>query len=110
VPINATPAEANGAAKGADAYRAAVPPDKQGPYRYQKPPPRPAPAAASEEYPDTGDLQYRGRVRHIAGWDFEHSAYVLLIDKHGEQRVGIPFEQLTADSLARDIRTLLAEP
>jgi hypothetical protein len=48
-------------------------------------------------------------VRHSAGWDFEHSAYVLLIDKHGVQRVGIPFEQLDAASLAADIRALQAE-
>jgi protein SCO1 len=109
VPISATPAEARAAAVGADAYRASVPPDRQGSYRYQKPPPRTAPPAAGEEYPNTADLEYRGRVRHVAGWDFEHSAYVLLIDKHGEQRVGIPFEQLTADSLARDIRVLLNE-
>jgi cytochrome oxidase Cu insertion factor (SCO1/SenC/PrrC family) len=45
----------------------------------------------------------------VAGWDYEHSAYVLLIDKRGEQRMGIPFEQLTAASLARDLRILLAE-
>jgi protein SCO1 len=109
VPINATPAEAQAAAKGADAYRATVPPDKQGPYQYQRPPPRSAPPAVRQAYPDTADLQYRGLVRHAQGWDYEHSAYVLLIDKHGEQRVGIPFEQLTADSLARDIRVLLAE-
>jgi hypothetical protein len=41
--------------------------------------------------------------------DLEHSAYVLLIDRHGEQRVGIPFEQLSPAALAREIRTLLAE-
>jgi cytochrome oxidase Cu insertion factor (SCO1/SenC/PrrC family) len=48
-------------------------------------------------------------VRHVAGWNFEHSAYVLLIDKHGEQRVGIPFEELDATSLANDIRALRSE-
>jgi hypothetical protein len=30
---------------------------------------------------------------------------VLLIDRHGEQRVGIPFEQLNAGSLAHDAHT-----
>ena len=40
-----------------------------------------------EPYPDADDLRYRGRPRHAAGDAFEHSAYVLLIDKHGEQRV-----------------------
>jgi hypothetical protein len=34
---------------------------------------------------------------------------VLVIDKHGLQRVGIPFEQLTADRLAEDIRLLSTE-
>jgi hypothetical protein len=35
---------------------------------------------------------------------------VLLIDKRGEQRVGIPFESLEPNALARDMRLLLAEP
>jgi hypothetical protein len=89
---------------------------KENPYRpgnpkraYETPPPRDAPSQAEQDYPDTGDLDYRGRVRHVAGWNFEHSAYVLLIDKHGVQRVGIPFEQLSPGSLARDLRALLAE-
>ena len=64
--------------------------------------------AADDAYPDPADLAYRGRARHIAGWDFEHSAYVLLIDKHGEQRLGIPFEALEPESLRREIRVLLA--
>ena len=63
------------------------------------------PPAAEEAYPDTSDGRYRGRPRH-GSWDFEHSAYVLLIDKTGRQRVGFPFEQLTAARLAEDIRTL----
>ena len=42
----------------------------------------------------------------MAGQDFEHSAYVLLIDPQGEQRVGFPFEQLDPALLARDIRLL----
>jgi protein SCO1/2 len=46
----------------------------------------------------------------VAGLDFEHSAYVMLIDKHGNQRVGLPFEQLTAANLAHDIRVLRGEP
>jgi cytochrome oxidase Cu insertion factor (SCO1/SenC/PrrC family) len=109
-PIDATPAEAQAAAAGADAFRAANPPDAPAPaFHYQKPPGRPPAAAADEQYPDTDDLRYRGRIRHIAGWDFEHSGYVLLIDKRGEQRVGIPFEQLSAESLAHDVRALLAE-
>jgi protein SCO1/2 len=66
------------------------------------------PAAAKQPYPDTEDQRYRGRPRH-GSWDFEHTAYVLVIDKHGRQRVGFPFEQLTADRLAEDIRILARE-
>jgi cytochrome oxidase Cu insertion factor (SCO1/SenC/PrrC family) len=66
------------------------------------------PPASTDPYPDPSDLEYRGRARH-GSWDFEHSAYVLVIDKHGLQRVGIPFEQLTADRLAEDIRLLSTE-
>jgi hypothetical protein len=35
---------------------------------------------------------------------------VMLIDKHGRQRVGIPVEQLTVDGLAADFEALLREP
>ena len=66
------------------------------------------PLAAEQPYPDTGDQRYRGRPRH-GSWDFEHTAYVLVIDKHGRQRVGFPFEDLTADQLAQDIRVLAHE-
>ena len=34
----------------------------------------------------------------------------MLIDKHGRQRVGIPFEQLTVDGLAADLEALKREP
>jgi protein SCO1/2 len=44
------------------------------------------------------------------GNGFEHSAYVLLIDKKGRQRIGFPVEQLTPEGLAHDIRKLEAEP
>jgi protein SCO1/2 len=73
------------------------------------PPRRSAPDAAGEPYPDSGDLRYRGRPRHEAGPAFEHSAYVLLIDKHGEQRVGFPFEQLDPHLLENDMRLLRDE-
>ena len=63
-----------------------------------------------DPYPPTADHDaYRGRRRHYT-LDFEHSAYVLLIDKHGRQRVGFPFEQLEPALLARDIRMLMSEP
>jgi protein SCO1/2 len=110
VPLVASPAEAEAAMKGSEAFWAANPYRPGTPPRpYETPPPRAPPAAAQEGFPDTADQEYRGRVRHVAGWDFEHSAYVLLIDKHGEQRVGIPFEQLSPSLLAKDIRVLLEE-
>ena len=110
-PINASRAEAQAAAKQADAYvaMAAKNPRAFRKFSYQAPPqPSTTPGGADDPYPDPGDLQYRGRARHIAGWDFEHSAYVLLIDQKGEQRLGIPFESLTPETLERDIRVLLA--
>ncbi len=42
------------------------------------------------------------------GRGFEHSAYVLLIDKAGRQRVSFPVAQLTDRALAHDIRRLEA--
>jgi protein SCO1/2 len=78
-------------------------------YEYSRPRRSTVPEAATERYPNTNDLRYRGLVRHEAGWDFEHTAYVLLLDKHGVQRVGLPFEHLTSDSLAQDLKLLLAE-
>lgn len=44
------------------------------------------------------------------GEGFEHSAYVLLIDKQGRQRIGFPVGQLTPEGLAHDIGKLEAEP
>jgi protein SCO1/2 len=43
------------------------------------------------------------------GQGFEHSAYVLLIDKRGRQRIGFPVDQLTPEGLAHDIRKLESE-
>src|SRR5829696_8133828 len=48
---------------------------------------RPPPSAAHDPYPAVGDGSYRGHPRHARGVDFEHSAYALLIDKEGRQRV-----------------------
>jgi protein SCO1 len=44
------------------------------------------------------------------GDGFEHSAYVLLIDRRGRQRVGFPVAQLTSEGLVHDIRRLEREP
>jgi protein SCO1/2 len=43
------------------------------------------------------------------GDDFDHSAYVLLIDRRGRQRIGFPVQRLTPEGLAHDIRRLQAE-
>jgi protein SCO1/2 len=43
------------------------------------------------------------------GNGFEHSAYVLLIDRRGRQRIGFPVDQLTPEGLAHDIRKLESE-
>jgi protein SCO1/2 len=40
---------------------------------------------------------------------FDHTAYVLLIDRHGRQRVGFPVQQLVPEDLAHDVRRLQAE-
>jgi protein SCO1/2 len=107
-PVNATHEEAIAAAEATDQFLAAV--DNRPPKRKYVPPERDAPAAAEDSYPDPADLSYRGRSRHDQGLDFEHSAYVMLIDKHGRQRVGIPFEQLDVAGLAADMAALLNEP
>jgi protein SCO1 len=43
------------------------------------------------------------------GKAFDHSAYVLLIDRHGRQRIGFPVQQLVPEDLAHDIERLQAE-
>jgi protein SCO1/2 len=77
---------------------------------YGPPELRPPPSAAHEDYPLVNDGVYRGRPRHAGGLDYEHSAYALLIDKHGRQRVGYPYEQITTELLLADLRALSAEP
>jgi protein SCO1/2 len=77
---------------------------------YGPPELRPPPTAAHDDYPIVNDGVYRGRPRHAGGLDFEHSAYALLIDKRGRQRVGFPYEQITSELLLRDLRALRAEP
>lgn len=101
VPISASPEERKAAAAAADRIRGggrARPLDED----------TTTPPAAHDEFPSVHDHRYRGHRRHH-GSDFEHSAYVLLIDKQGRQRVGFPFEQLDSEHLAEDIKTLLKE-
>jgi protein SCO1 len=43
------------------------------------------------------------------GKAFDHSAYVLLIDRHGRQRIGFPVQQLVPEDLAHDVRRLQGE-
>jgi protein SCO1/2 len=40
------------------------------------------------------------------GKGFEHSAYVVLLDRAGRQRIAFPFDKLTPEGLAHDIRAL----
>jgi protein SCO1/2 len=40
---------------------------------------------------------------------FDHSAYVLVLDRRGRQRVSFPVDQLTSEGLAHDIRRLEQE-
>lgn len=42
------------------------------------------------------------------GKAFDHSAYVLLIDREGRGRIGFPLNQLTPEALAHDVRLLAA--
>jgi len=41
---------------------------------------------------------------------FDHTAYVLLIDREGRQRIGFPVSKLTPEALAHDIAKLESEP
>ncbi len=110
-PMNASPQEAAASAAAVDAFLKANPNIGKGKFVYEEPPqPTEPPPGADDAYPDPADLAYRGKARHVNGWDFEHSAYVMLIDKRGQQRLGIPFESLDSKSLTRDIRALLSEP
>jgi protein SCO1 len=43
------------------------------------------------------------------GRGFDHSAYVLVLDRRGRQRVSFPVEQLTPEGLAHDVRKLEGE-
>jgi protein SCO1/2 len=109
-PVNATHEESIAAAEAADRFLAMAAKGPPRPRREYQPPQRDAPDAAEDPYPDPSDFSYRGRSRHLQGLDFEHSAYVMLIDKHGRQRVGIPFEQMTVEGLVADFEALLREP
>jgi len=38
--------------------------------------------------------------------DSEHTAYVVLVDRTGRQRIGFPVDKLTPEGLAHDLRRL----
>jgi protein SCO1/2 len=102
------PADAvRGAHQAAEAYTKA---DGSADLYFEDGRPAQAPRSARDDYPSATDERYRGWPRHGGFVDFEHSAYVMLIDKHGRQRVGFPFERLDPDLLERDIRRLREEP
>jgi protein SCO1/2 len=111
VPVNATDKEAAAAAIATDRFRAKAAAEgldlASRPYTH---PERQSPPEARDPYPDSRRLEYRGRTRHAQGVLFEHSAYVMLIDKRGVQRLGIPYERLDPDRLAQDLQVLLDEP
>jgi protein SCO1 len=41
--------------------------------------------------------------------DLDHSASVVLVDAKGRQRVGFPYDQLTPEALAHDLRRLVGQ-
>ena len=43
------------------------------------------------------------------GDGFDHTAYVLLVDRAGRQRLGFPVSELTSEGLVHDIRRLVRE-
>lgn len=53
-----------------------------------------------------GKRNYRAYGIEPEGEDFEHSAYVLLIDGKGRQRIGFPFDELTSEGLVHDLHRL----
>ena len=109
-PVNATPEDAIAAAEATDKFlaEAAARGQKLGRRPYEAPYRDSPEDAADPSGPD--DLSYRGRSRHEQGLDFEHSAYVMLIDKHGRQRVGIRSSRSTVDGLAAASRRSKREP
>jgi protein SCO1/2 len=59
----------------------------------------------------TGELQRQWRAYGIQRQSerLEHSAYVVLLDGQGRQRIGFPAGQVTPDALANDLRLLERE-
>jgi protein SCO1/2 len=56
------------------------------------------------------ERQWRAYGIQPQGKGLEHSAYVILLDGRGVQRIGFPADQLVPEQLAHDIKALLARP
>jgi protein SCO1 len=50
--------------------------------------------------------QWRAYGIRPQGDGFEHTAHVVLLDRHGVQRIGFPVEKLTPEALAHDVALL----
>jgi protein SCO1/2 len=53
---------------------------------------------------------WKGYFVDPEGGRFEHTAFVYLVDRRGQLRVGFPASQLTPEALAHDINLLSAQP
>jgi len=107
VPIATSPRDEVGGAEAEDEAYAGGPGEEE--ERRKALARRGPPAAALDPYPADGDGSFRGRPRHARGLDFEHSAYALLIDARGRQRVGFPYELIRSDLLLADLQALKRE-
>jgi cytochrome oxidase Cu insertion factor (SCO1/SenC/PrrC family) len=115
IPIGASKHEATAAAAAYDKLRAGGRKEEFEEYEHEYEEYKPGgeeagehvPDAAKEAFPSGSDGQYRGLARHEQ--DFDHTAYVMVIDRRGRQRVGFPFETLDPTRLEQDLRRLLDE-
>ena len=69
---------------------------------------READVALSVHAPIAGFMGHleRDKKYNMATGMLDHSAGVVLVDGRGRQRVGFPYDQLTPEALAHDIRRL----
>jgi protein SCO1/2 len=56
------------------------------------------------------ERQWRAYGIQPQGKGLEHSAYVVLLDRRGVQRIGFPADRLVPEQLAHDIRALQTRP
>ncbi len=67
----------------------------------------PIPMTGCDRLPHGFTMTARGLRYHPEG--AEHSAYVILLDKRGRQRIGFPGDKVTPEGIVRDLRTLERE-